>query len=141
MAAARAAHAHEFIRHLAQGIDTVVGDRGYRLSGGQRQRIALARALIGWPEVLILDEATSALDSESERFIQQALEEQRGRCTILTIAHRISTVSRADRIIVLSGGRVTEEGTHLQLLAVDGIYARLWRLQSEEQTEIPVGPH
>lgn len=138
MVAAHAAHAHEFIQHLAKGYDTVIGDRGYRLSSGQRQRIALARALIGWPEILILDEATSALDSESERFIQQALEEQRGQHTLLIIAHRISTVARADRILVLSGGRIAEEGTHSQLLAADGTYNRLWQLQSQEQMEIPV---
>ena len=138
-AAARAAHAHEFIQQLAQDYDTVIGDRGYRLSGGQRQRIALARALIGWPSILILDEATSALDSESERFIQQALEEQRGRCTLLTVAHRISTVAQADRIVVLSGGRIVEEGSHAQLLAREGIYARLRRLQSsQEQAQVPV---
>ncbi len=136
VAAARAAHAHEFIRTLAQGYDTVIGERGYRLSGGQRQRITLARALMGRPEILILDEATSALDSESERFIQQALEEQRGLCTLLLIAHRISTVAQADRIIVLSSGRIVEEGTPSHLLAANGIYSRLWRLQSEERTEI-----
>lgn len=136
-AAARAAYAHEFVQQLAKGYDTVIGDRGYRLSGGQRQRIALARALISQPEILILDEATSALDSESERFIQKALEEQRGRCTMLVIAHRISTVARADQILVLSDGRISEEGTHTSLLAADGIYAHLWRLQSQQRVEMP----
>ena len=136
-AAACAAHAHEFIRQLSQGYNTVIGERGYRLSGGQRQRIALARALLGRPEILVLDEATSALDSESEHLIQQALDEQRDRHTLLIIAHRISTVARADRIVVLSGGRIAEEGKHPQLLAAEGIYSRLWRLQSENRLEIP----
>ncbi len=130
-AAARAAHAHGFVQQLAQGVDTVVGDRGYRLSGGQRQRIALARALLRKPEILILDEATNALDSESERLIQSVLEEQRRHRTILVIAHRLSTIVHADRILVLDQGAAAESGTHEELLGRGGIYARLWRLQSE----------
>ena len=133
VSAARASHAEEFIGRLAGGYETVIGDRGYRLSGGQCQRIALARALAAQPEILILDEATSALDSESERFIQQTLDEQRGRRTVLVIAHRISTVSRADQILVLAEGRLVEQGTHLELLERKGIYARLCQLQSENK--------
>ena len=131
IAAARAAHAHEFITRLSGGYETVVGDRGYGLSGGQRQRIALARALVRRPEILILDEATSALDSESERLIQQTMEEQRGSRTVIAIAHRLSTVAHADQILVLEDGRLVEQGIHEELLARGEIYARLWQLQSE----------
>jgi ATP-binding cassette subfamily B protein/subfamily B ATP-binding cassette protein MsbA len=136
VAAAKQAYADEFIRRLADGYETVIGDRGYRLSGGQRQRIALARALIRQPELLVLDEATSALDTESERFIQQAMEGQRGKRTLLVIAHRLSTITGADQILVLDAGRVVEQGTHETLLAHEGIYARLWRLQSESHREL-----
>lgn len=131
VAVAKAAHAHEFITQLVDGYETVVGDRGYRLSGGQRQRIALARALVRRPEILILDEATSSLDSESERLIQCAMDEQRGQRIVLAIAHRLSTVIRADQIVVLDKGQLVERGTHQELLNLGAVYAHLWQLQSE----------
>jgi len=133
VAAAEAAHAMEFIRQMPQGLATLVGENGVRLSGGQRQRLAIARALLKDAPVLILDEATSALDSESERVVQQALEVlMRGRTTIV-IAHRLSTIERADRIVVLERGRVAEVGSHSQLLARDGVYAKLYRIQFESR--------
>jgi subfamily B ATP-binding cassette protein MsbA len=127
--AAEAAHASEFIRQMPQGLATLVGENGVRLSGGQRQRVAIARALLKNAPVLILDEATSALDSESERLVQAGLDAlMRGRTTIV-IAHRLSTIERADRIVALEQGRIVETGTHAQLLARDGVYAKLYRIQ------------
>ena len=127
--AAEAAHILEFVRSQPQGLDALVGDRGMLLSGGQRQRIAIARALLKDAPILILDEATSALDSESERHIQAALAELVSNRTTLVIAHRLSTVEQADRIIVLDGGTIAEQGTHAELLARGGLYAQLHRLQ------------
>jgi subfamily B ATP-binding cassette protein MsbA len=131
-AAAQAAHALDFIEAMKQGFDTLVGENGVKMSGGQRQRIAIARALLKDAPILILDEATSALDTESERHVQAALEAlMRGRTT-LVIAHRLSTVERADRIIVLGKGHIVEQGNHEELLKHNGIYAQLYRLQFEQ---------
>jgi subfamily B ATP-binding cassette protein MsbA len=129
VAAGRAAYAMEFIERLPQGLDTLIGEDGLRLSGGQRQRIALARAILKDAPILILDEATSALDTESERAVQQSLDEQRHRRTTIIIAHRLSTVERADRILVMDQGRVVESGSHTELLARGGLYARLYQTQ------------
>jgi ATP-binding cassette subfamily B protein len=129
LAAARAAHAHEFIERLPQGYATPLGERGVRLSGGQRQRLAIARALLRDPPLLLLDEATSALDSESERAVQAALDRAVGGRTTLIIAHRLDTVRRADRIMVLDQGHVVESGSHEALSQAGGVYARLAALQ------------
>lgn len=129
VAAAEAAHAMEFIREMPQGLATLIGENGVKLSGGQRQRLAIARALLKNAPVLVLDEATSALDTESERHVQAALEAlMRGRTTIV-IAHRLSTVENADRIVVLDRGRIAESGTHRELLERGGIYDKLYRIQ------------
>jgi subfamily B ATP-binding cassette protein MsbA len=133
IAAARAAHAWEFIERLGDGLDTRVGERGVKLSGGQRQRIAIARVFLKDPAVVVLDEATSSLDSESEQLVNSAMERLlTGRATLI-IAHRLSTVRRADRLLVLDGGRVVEEGSHAELLAEQGVYARLYRVQYPEE--------
>jgi ATP-binding cassette, subfamily B, bacterial MsbA len=128
-AAARAANAHEFIAALPQGYDTPLGERGARLSGGQRQRLAIARALLLDPPILILDEATSALDVESERLVQEAIDRLLAGRTVFVIAHRLSTIQHADRILVLERGTLVESGTHAELLAHGGTYARLHALQ------------
>jgi subfamily B ATP-binding cassette protein MsbA len=130
--AARIANAHDFIMEFPEGYDTLVGDRGVRLSGGQRQRVAIARAVVGRPSVLILDEATSSLDSESERLVQQAIERATQGTTTLAIAHRLSTVLHADKIVVLGRGGVEAIGRHADLLASSETYRRLYRLQFTE---------
>ena len=128
--AAALAFADEFINKLPAGYDTIVGERGVKLSGGQRQRIAIARAILKDAPILILDEATSALDSESEVYIQKALEQlMQGRTTIV-VAHRLSTIQKMDRIIVLQDGHITEDGKHKDLLKKKGMYATLWAHQS-----------
>lgn len=127
--AADAAHATEFIDRLVEGLDTLVGERGVKLSGGQRQRLAIARVFLKNPAIVILDEATSSLDSESERLVEEAMQELlRGRSTLI-IAHRLSTVQRADRVVVIDRGRVVEEGSHADLVAREGVYSRLYRGQ------------
>jgi subfamily B ATP-binding cassette protein MsbA len=141
VAAARDANAHDFISALPEGYDTIVGDRGSRLSGGQRQRVAIARAILKDPPILLLDEATSSLDNESERLVQEALDRLKiGRTTII-VAHRLSTIRAADRIAVLDDGWLVELGTQDELLALDGLYARLHRTQFSEPFvgEVPVG--
>ncbi len=136
-AAAAAAGADEFIQRLRDGYDTVLGEHGFRLSAGQRQRLAIARAVLREPGLLILDEATSHLDSEAERQIQEALGRLRADRTLLVIAHRLSTVVAADRVLVIERGRLVEEGSHRELLARGGPYARFWKLQAEAADRLP----
>ncbi len=132
--ACRAANIHDFIAGLPEGYDTVVGERGYRLSGGEKQRVAIARVILKDPRVLILDEATSHLDSQSEALIQQAMEVvMRGR-TSLVIAHRLSTVMGADRILVMDGGRLVEQGRHAELLERGGLYRTLFETQFKAES-------
>jgi ATP-binding cassette subfamily B protein len=131
--AARDANAEEFLRALPQGLDTFMGEGGARLSGGQRQRIAIARALLRDAPLLLLDEATSALDAESERLVQDALDRLMADRTTIVIAHRLATVRAADRIVVMDGGQIVEEGTHSTLTRRGGLYARLARLQFEDR--------
>ncbi|MBW2327615.1 MAG: ATP-binding cassette domain-containing protein, partial [Deltaproteobacteria bacterium] len=127
--AAKDAYAHDFITQLPQGYDSIIGERGCRLSGGQRQRIAIARALLKNPDILILDEATSDLDTESEYYVQKALENLMKTRTTLVIAHRLSTVINADKILVFDAGRLVDIGLHEELIKRDGIYKVLFERQ------------
>ncbi len=130
--AARAAHAHGFIQQFPDGYEQLIGERGVTVSGGQRQRLAIARVMLKRPGVLILDEASSSLDAESEALVQDALEHLMAGRTTLVIAHRLSTVLRADRILVLEGGEITDEGTHGELLVRSEVYQRLYRRQFDD---------
>ncbi len=136
IAAAKIAEAHDFINHLPQGYDTIVGERGQKLSGGQRQRIAIARAVLKNPPILILDEATSAVDNETEAAIARSLEKITQNRTTIAIAHRLSTIRHADRIYVLEFGQIVEQGTHEELLENNGVYANLWRVQTGESINL-----
>jgi subfamily B ATP-binding cassette protein MsbA len=127
--AAKAANAHNFILELKSGYDTVIGERGAKISGGERQRLAIARALLKNPPILILDEATSSLDTESELLVQQAIERLMKGRTSIVIAHRLSTVQNANKIIVISDGEIVEEGNHKDLLSKRGLYYKLYNMQ------------
>jgi subfamily B ATP-binding cassette protein MsbA len=134
VAAAKAANADDFIRQMPEGYETQIGERGCQLSGGQRQRIAIARAILKNPRILILDEATSALDAESERLVQDALDRLMVGRTTLIVAHRLSTIQRADTILVLEKGQMKEYGRHEELLCAGGLYCKLYSLQTEENS-------
>jgi ATP-binding cassette subfamily B protein len=136
IAAARAAHIHDFIESLPEKYETTVGERGLKLSGGEKQRVAIARAILKDPEILVFDEATSALDSKSEKAIQAELKRIAMHRTTLTIAHRLSTIADADEVLVMSNGRIVERGIHQELLAADGAYAHMWRLQQQEEQQV-----
>ena len=132
--AARAANAHEFICRLPQAYDTVVGERGHTLSGGERQRVAIARAILHDPRILVLDEATSSVDTETEQKIQEALDRLVAGRTTIAIAHRLSTLKKADRIIVIKDGNLVEQGTHAELMEIDeGTYRKLVKMQSHQE--------
>jgi ATP-binding cassette subfamily B protein len=133
LAAAKAAHIHDFIVTLPEGYESAVGERGLKLSGGEKQRVAIARALLKQPRILIFDEATSALDSQSEKAIQEQLEPLARSHTTLVIAHRLSTIMDAYQILVMDQGRLIERGTHRELLEQEGAYARMWALQQQEE--------
>ena len=128
-AAAKAAYAHDFVKALPNGYDTLIGERGARISGGEKQRISIARSLLKNPPILILDEATSALDTASEQMVQKALDSLLSGRTVLMIAHRLSTVRKADRIVVLENGKVLESGPHEELIRQQGMYKRLFEMQ------------
>ncbi|MCG8434942.1 MAG: ATP-binding cassette domain-containing protein, partial [Gammaproteobacteria bacterium] len=131
--AAQTANLHDFVSSLPEGYDTLVGERGLKLSGGEKQRVAIARAILKDPPVMIFDEATSSLDSETEKTILKELREISANRTTLVIAHRLSTIIDADNIIVLADGAVAETGGHAELLAKQGLYEKLWKLQQEER--------